>query len=81
MGKLLVMDTQKKYVLQHIYTGDYVTRTKAGKRAEYTFTSNRSEATHFSNDEAVKIIAATATDNGKDDKDFAVIEQLRGVEI
>ena len=73
---------KKKYVLQHIYSCEFVTRTKAGKRAEYTFTANRSEATLFTNDEALQIIAATATDNGKDDeKNFIILEQLRAVEV
>ena len=74
----------KKYVLQHIYTLEYFMKQKTGflQRAEYTFTKNRSEANEFTNEEAITLISATATDNGKDnEKDFQILETLKAIEV
>jgi len=63
------------YILQHIYTLEYVTKTKGGKGA-YTFTTNQREATHFTNEQAVSIIGATA-----DVTEASVQEMLKAIEV
>ena len=68
--------TEQKYILQHVYTLQYVTRTKKGKRAEFTFTDSKEAATVFTNNEAALIIGATAKVTETD-----VLEILTGIEV
>jgi predicted MarR family transcription regulator len=82
MAEPITPDDKTKYILQHIMTGEFVTRTKAGKKAEYTLTKHVTESTKFSHTEANTIIAATAMDNGKDtEKEFLLMETLKAIAV
>lgn len=82
MAEAIYTDDKKRYILQHKMSLEFVARTKAGKKAEYTFVTGAIDATRFNAIEANEIIAATATDNGKDtEKEFLLMETLIAIEV
>lgn len=73
----IIQTNNKKYILQHVHTSQYVCKKKElFKNAEYTFTNSKSEATEFTNEEATAIIAATAVITSTD-----IMELLKGIEV